>query len=1283
MEIPDQKIGIDRDKILFLARGSSLRGFQSHADIHAVAMTSLRLALKQSLEESSGGFSPPSLGGEQNNSHQSSLNPNSNAPPSPPNRTGVSSPTAAAAAAAAATSTGSLAIPNTSSSALVTVNRNGLSPQPWKKRGPGRPRKTQPGDAGGTVKKRGRPRKHPVSEEQQDQEDPSSSENEFSGDEEIEEGEEDQLKDATEPRFFPKPFKKKKLVPPLTGGEAGKDAQCESAEISDLKSSLSSTSSDPVARKELKAFTNKEGNRTITTSRDRESDDGRPTRTKTVPPPHPRVLSWTRNLPVKEARLNVKQGIRVKVRFSTKPKKEGKRKKKWYGGLVSQVSKAGSKIRIKYDDGTSEVSRFPDEDVVVDATFNGEHRCPSDFFDPPDDDESTDEEQNTIEQHSNPQESAEAKPLTTAGQPHPEPDTNPIACDARTPINGPEEESGARKEGSAKQLSCSETKQNETTMALSEKADVSKDEDGSKPKRKRGRPPKVRPQPYETFGSIEEPPNKSGDKTELRQSTVSPVPTEDSADPLVDTPVQQPRIRDVLVSEADIEDGSIKFSSEPAAMRVADTDEEKPTSRLISIRIPKLKAASDASNMAAKPIANKPTRPIAYNEAKRDSESHPSSKRIHIHLSVPKYLAGKDVKEETDTLEDQALNTKERASPLPVAVTNDHPDDDLRTPSSPRSKKIKRKRPESSPGTGRARSPRPHMDEPVDKFASIGSAFEKSSLTGRLVNDSIDEDGKAFTPRGRPPKVDAARSARRIAAKEANERMSSKQEEPLPKKKQKRDRRRDVVGGDESDQEGNATQSPPWVQCDKCKKWRIIPSEVVGSLPERWFCENNTWDPKRASCDAPQQKDKQLVRERKRRKRQRLLEKTESVSDVQGDAVSDESNDHENSATSRSQDDVDGGGAKKPPRASPTDNSDSSVNNDQKVDKKSNPKKIRSQVEPPIEPPEDENAVDLKPRGRGRPRRNMVKESCANANNEQNTDEVDNLEWVQCERCDKWRKLPPEISADELPEVWYCSMNTWNPASACCSAPEDKAEAGLTDIFNNNGGTSSGKLSYRNLIFGNGRKFSRSISERTRAAESLFAAVSDDADAPPTVMYSNSSAFISRGKLNQPEETDGLSVLELMNRSHLWKELHAMTAGFNGSLCAFDRLSCETKESLKDLILHSLGSRTMSGEEVANDIQHRNWQNVPLGWAAAQPHCTVNTITMTMCELVKEGVLECMKSSLSYNGSNPDAFVLTYRRAKSYSQATLKHMRYDDPVGGSSRCMKFAKPWKCNEAGEE
>ena len=46
------------------------------------------------------------------------------------------------------------------------------------------------------------------------------------------------------------------------------------------------------------------------------------------------------------------------------------------------------------------------------------------------------------------------------------------------------------------------------------------------------------------------------------------------------------------------------------------------------------------------------------------------------------------------------------------------------------------------------------------------------------------------------------------------------------------------------------------------------------------------------------------------------------------------------------------------------------------------------------------------------------------------------------EKCEKWRKLPADVAPEDLPDIWYCSMNTWDVSLANCDAPE---EAGADD----------------------------------------------------------------------------------------------------------------------------------------------------------------------------------------------------------------------------------------------
>ena len=61
------------------------------------------------------------------------------------------------------------------------------------------------------------------------------------------------------------------------------------------------------------------------------------------------------------------------------------------------------------------------------------------------------------------------------------------------------------------------------------------------------------------------------------------------------------------------------------------------------------------------------------------------------------------------------------------------------------------------------------------------------------------------------------------------------------------------------------------------------------------------------------------------------------------------------------------------------------------------------------------------------------------------------LQWVQCSRCSKWRKLGIGVDPNELPEVWTCAMNTWDNVHNNCSVPQE-----ADDTSNTNGSSSSG-----------------------------------------------------------------------------------------------------------------------------------------------------------------------------------------------------------------------------------
>lgn len=47
------------------------------------------------------------------------------------------------------------------------------------------------------------------------------------------------------------------------------------------------------------------------------------------------------------------------------------------------------------------------------------------------------------------------------------------------------------------------------------------------------------------------------------------------------------------------------------------------------------------------------------------------------------------------------------------------------------------------------------------------------------------------------------------------------------------------------------------------------------------------------------------------------------------------------------------------------------------------------------------------------------------------------INWVQCNACEKWRALPSNVDPNSLPDEWFCKFNVWSPELATCDAPEE------------------------------------------------------------------------------------------------------------------------------------------------------------------------------------------------------------------------------------------------------
>ena len=46
--------------------------------------------------------------------------------------------------------------------------------------------------------------------------------------------------------------------------------------------------------------------------------------------------------------------------------------------------------------------------------------------------------------------------------------------------------------------------------------------------------------------------------------------------------------------------------------------------------------------------------------------------------------------------------------------------------------------------------------------------------------------------------------------------------------------------------------------------------------------------------------------------------------------------------------------------------------------------------------------------------------------------------WLQCDACNKWRKVPASVEMGDLPETFVCADNDWEPEYASCDIPQEE-----------------------------------------------------------------------------------------------------------------------------------------------------------------------------------------------------------------------------------------------------
>ena len=500
-------------------------------------------------------------------------------------------------------------------------------------------------------------------------------------------------------------------------------------------------------------------------------------------------------------------------------------------------------------------------------------------------------------------------------------------------------------------------------------------------------------------------------------------------------------------------------------------------------------------------------------------------------------------------------------------------------------------------------------------------------------------------------------------------------QEELPEQKLSSKKRRNEKGEDgrrrkKRIDETATVDNENWVQCERCMKWRLIPS--VENLPDKWYCEMNETDPGRNTCDAPQQTQEDVAKLRRKQAKKNLsqsntirLKRPKSQSPMNVPIPSGVK--PEKGKTMRSSPVVQNSFSEL------TNGSDSA---DEYVQDNDN----------------NQRQQGNKPKKKGRKPK-----------------EAKQQEWVQCEKCDKWRRLPSHIKAKDLPEIWYCSMNTWDPRSASCAVQDDfKADTTKTKPAPDRGfmggpqKTSVGsKLTYRDLI----RKPTRPISEKMRAAESIFSSHAaeheGEASGPPVVTYFNSSAFqqkigINRANMNNNNYYDHLpaisevTLFSLMRHSKLWKDLSkvdtaSVKSEISGGSMSMSTNLTSSSSSMKEMVHYALGRGTMTADEVLFECQCGDWKDMP--WMNLRASCTIESIMKALYELEKDGLIEKVES-VDEVGSG-DFMNVTVER---FRHVMIEGMPQSDPGLSlltpydnmmdvenevkTPKFTKFSKPWK-------
>lgn len=1108
----------------------------------------------------------------------------------------------------------------------------------------------------------------------------------------------------------------------------------------------------------------------------------------TVPAPAPEIVDWISGMPLQIQRENISTGLRVKVRFATKVrrKRDGKiiRKYKWFGGLVTAVSTSGHMVKIKYDDGTTEESKFPDKDIIVDDEENESHRVSAEAFQPTQMSSNLEKETMVDKLVKNESEGEKAQPLRKVEEEIADRGTSQASDDevksenkirtkateqSQSPNHDSETESTGKSQPFVRETetddgTLSETiygEMKEETIALKdekkipkviagaiqtaiggakelndtvnekkpciETASNAKEQSMSTSLESEKTRAEIRHEnnTYEqvTSASVNGLEKTAGDSSGIGLETETIAQGSGLSEVAlgVGKTATKPQMEATqnakkaeLVSNI-YQEAQPEYTTPISTENKCNSEKEKPREKTLEnvAELPKPIIQNESetkSKVDAVNAAENVSMELSLNEGEEKSgvpgeESMSSEKNTEKSVNQTLPLKRKRESHETAVKAHTSMTVTATPDRLVPQIKTETPAEDLAKPVATLAKKLPRVKVNAENSTEK---------ESTKIMTSDNSAFDKKERRPKIRKEQGKETTKSVASgdvTSSQEKIDK-RSGRR-AAQQANERITSRQENVIQenngKSKKKKEKLELKLTASLNRKKRNVTEAEldvtdednQWVQCDKCSKWRVLPSSVdVEKLPNQWYCEMNKYDPTHNSCDAPEQTPEEIAKARRKAKRrqarQRARQEAEAAANMKGGGdLSRKERPRSPMRDSKSKKEEKQGDGKK--RVSPMPNgSEEEENQSAQTDSGSDhireSKKAKREEEAITT---SDTGISIKGKQRGRSRRSgkdSKEEKGKSGKSSKGSEE--NQEWVQCEKCEKWRRLPPHISASDLPDVWYCTMNDWDPSTSSCDAAEDKADPNTHQTVNPFGHVGLHKLSYRSLIFGSGKKLHRPISERMRAAESLFSSTSletpETAGSYPRVMYANSSMFVNRSnaaRAAEERDSDKFSFLNLMSRSNLWAELRFLSKQMNNpssieeesnhqlptTKTSYSSFPMATQKEMKDMVFYALGSESMAGHEVLFEAQCRPWDGVPKIWTELKAVCTIESIMACLQELVKDGRVEVFPHDKEQGSEIED--IPRFRRVLGPSLASPEENQKERQNNGSKH-MKICKPWK-------